>query len=238
MVPEAGLNTGLVGRGTVLGRAAGNVGGAAADLMGAVFAVRALIKGGRDVLFTSCCVDGEVAGTVGAEEERLPEEGALVLVGRGAVLWASAFANDAADIFFVPCCTGTRGEVEEIEPATRPDAEGTAGATGPIRVFFLPKAPLFDGKGTGWESWRRVGKCVTPGGASGARFGGSGTAMNTGFGSLSVGGGALDSSSFTAIQFSVPSSRARSVGNNKPSERYSRTCFSEYGPSCTPASRI
>ncbi len=34
-----------------------------------------------------------------------------------------------------------------------------------------------------------------------------------------------------------PTSLAWSVAESSPSVRYSRTCFAEYGPSCTPASR-
>jgi len=105
-VPEAGLKIGLVGRGAVMGSVAGDEGGAGgeagADLMGTVFAVRALINDGKVAFFGSCCGGGGGSGTAEAGVEGGFDGGAMALVGSGAVFWASAFTNDARDTFFVP----------------------------------------------------------------------------------------------------------------------------------------
>jgi len=67
--------------------------------------------------------------------------------------------NDARNIFFVPGDSDARGEVVTVEEPACPNEEEAAGAVGPIT----------DGKDA-LESWCLGGKCVTPGGASGARF--------------------------------------------------------------------
>jgi hypothetical protein len=126
--------------------AEGETGGAAgADLMGTVFAARALIKDGRDAFFGSCCVGGGASEAAGAGKEGGLGGGTMSLVGSGAVFWASAFTNDVRDTFFVPCCVCTRGEVVTVEEAVFPDEEGTAGAVGPIRIVFLARALTSDG---------------------------------------------------------------------------------------------
>ena len=90
-------------------------GEAGADLMGTVFAVRALIKDGRGGFFASCCVGAGASGVAGAGEEGGLGRGTSALVGSGAVFWASPFTNAARDTFFVPCCVGTSGEVVIVE---------------------------------------------------------------------------------------------------------------------------
>jgi hypothetical protein len=139
--PEGGLDTGRVGRGAVMGSVPDDGVETGTDLMGTVFAVRALIRDGKDAFFASGCVGGGASGAAGAEEE-----GGMDLVGSGAVCWASAFAKDARDTFFVPCCAGARGEVVTVEEPACPAEEGTEGAVGPIRMVFLARAPLSDGR--------------------------------------------------------------------------------------------
>ena len=139
--PEGGLDTGLVGKGAVMGSVPDDGGEAGADLMGTVFAARAFIRDGKDAFFASGCAGGGASGAAGAEEE-----GGMDLVGSGVVCWASAFTNDERDTFFVPCCVGARGEVVTVEEPACPAEEGTAGAVGPIRMVFLARSPSCDGK--------------------------------------------------------------------------------------------
>ena len=120
-----------------------------------------------------------------------------------------------------------------MEEATGPDREGTVGAEGAVGPSRLVLVFLVsDERDTFFDSWCLEGRCETPGGASGARFDASAASrsswrMGSGRGGASSGGGILASNSLTAIQLSVPSSRAESAGDTNPSERYSRSCFSE-----------
>jgi hypothetical protein len=132
-VPEAGLSTGFIGRGAVTGSVADDGGETGADLMGTVFAVRDLSRDGRDVFFAS--------GVAGAGEEGDFDGAAMSLVGSGAVFWAGVLTRDERDNFFVPCDPGARGEVVAVEEPAGPAEEGTAGAVGPIRMFFLARSP-------------------------------------------------------------------------------------------------
>jgi hypothetical protein len=102
---------------------------------------------------------GGLMGTVFAVRDLSRDGGAVGLVGSGAVFCSDAFTNDVRDTFFVPGDSDARGEVVTVEEPPCPNEEGAAGAVGPIT-----------GGRDAFASWDLVGKCVTPGGASGTRF--------------------------------------------------------------------
>lgn len=215
MDPEAGLDPCLVGRGVVVESSAGDGGEDAACLKGTVFAVRDFIKDGRNAFFSSFFVGGGVSAEAGAET--------WALFASGVVFGPGVFTNDARDTFFVLW----RGDVVTGEEADCPVGKGAAGAVGPIGAFLCARALGSDDGGSQADSCRLVGRCVTPGGVDGARFGAWTSSAGTASGGMSVGGGRLANTSLNGAQSSIPSCLASSVSDNSPSKRCCRTCSSE-----------
>ena len=149
-VPEAGLNTDVAGMGEVTGIVAADMGGAAEDLMGTVFAVRDLRREGRGAFFTSCSVGGSPSGVT--DEGGGPGGGGRGLDGSGAVFWASIFSSEERVTFFVLWRIGVRGAVVAAKEAICPEREGTVGAVGPRRMVFLPAVLTPEERDTSFES--------------------------------------------------------------------------------------
>jgi hypothetical protein len=119
---------------------------------------------GRGVVTGSVARDdggacGVLMGTVFAVRDLSGDGGAFDLVGSGVVFCSNALTNGARDTFFAPGNSEVKGIVVSVEEPTGPNEEGVTGAVGPI----------MDGR-EAFDSWRLGGKCVTPGGVSGARF--------------------------------------------------------------------